>query len=822
MMQALAIVCVIVAAGLAIWMGQSWRKTRAEASAIAAPQPTPLPEVLPSIAGSAPDWYAVLPGKHLLQHCKVSETLEQIQRQTRLSDAVFERDLGAALRTYAEFVQLAPASEAHHHAHIGGLIAHTLEVILSALVLRNGKLLPLNAKTEIIDAQRDHWTYAVFLGALLHDIGKIMTDLRIEVRDSPKSPTRPWLPFSGPMTASYAKEYRIGFAPKSQRDYLAHKRLSLVLLQAIVPANALAFLGRENSVLDALTSYLVEDGEKTEGTAALATIIKMADQRSVAFNLSHGPRNQLSTATAVPLVEILMRAMRDILRQGTALPLNRSGAAGWVFDGAIWFVAKRLADVVREHIQKTAPDESIPGANKNDRLFDTWQDYGVIDVTANGRAVWNVVIEGPDYSHQLGVLKFPLNRLFDDVAHHPTAMQGRVQVIDQVTAPIVAPATDAVISETDERKSETTGTNSAIQEEKAFQEELGAPAHVSEEDPDVDDLPPMPELVSAPPPPPAPSRKNAKSSRQGRNQEHEADFNENWIAPEMPAARLSPPAPETAPASTPISSSGVPKPRRPTQSAEKLLKGLGLTPPTVSARSSKQAASATADLHGGPSAELLDPADDVSRRQQRVTTNSSPAPSLAKQPKIAPVLADGNRLSSETAATPAPTETRAVLKQVAASGTSGPVSPFAQPPKLKTDVEPDPLAISFMGWLQQGLASGNLLYNEVNAPVHFVQGGMALVSPRIFKEYASEHGKAAEIVQKKVIDAGWNLKGPTGNILHFATVKKGNVRVGKLAAVVIQFPERWIQPLPPANHCIVPFDMALDPAAGVAESRSKP
>ena len=50
--------------------------------------------------------------------------------------------------------------------------------------------------------------------------------------------------------------------------------------------------------------------------------------------------------------------------------------------------------------------------------------------------------------------------------------------------------------------------------------------------------------------------------------------------------------------------------------------------------------------------------------------------------------------------------------------------------------EPSAAAMEFIGWLQRGLASREIKYNETGAPVHFVEEGMALVSPLIFKLYA--------------------------------------------------------------------------------------
>lgn len=52
--------------------------------------------------------------------------------------------------------------------------------MLAALTWRNAMLLPGGSQIEEIDAQRDQWSYVVFFVALLHDIAKPITDLRIQ------------------------------------------------------------------------------------------------------------------------------------------------------------------------------------------------------------------------------------------------------------------------------------------------------------------------------------------------------------------------------------------------------------------------------------------------------------------------------------------------------------------------------------------------------------------------------------------------------------------------------------------------------------------
>lgn len=749
----MSLLAVSLAAGsfaAAGWIGWRYLRRRPETANNA---PVTEPEVALRLSGSSDNWCKVLPGEVLLQHCHAQPTLDEILRQTRLAPDVFVRDLRSALVAYAEFVQLAPASESHHHAHPGGLLAHTLEVLLAATTLRNGYLLPLGAPTELIDQQRDHWTYTVFLSALLHDIGKIMTDLRLLARDTPQSPVRRWLPLSGALTQSYATEYQIGFAPTSERDYLAHKKLSMILLQAIVPANTLAFLGRENTVLESLSAFL--GGDSKPGTAAfegaktLGAIIKKADQMSVAHNLQHGPRERFATATAVPLIERLMSTIRSMLAQGTALPLNRDGAAGWVFDGAIYFVAKRLADAVREQIQKEEPEDAagVPGPNKNDRLFDTWQDYGAIDLNpVTGQAIWHVTVEGEGYSHGLSVLRFPLHRLYDDPARYPAPMTGRIVLVDKGAKggkksgePI-----EADLQQTSEQDAPTAANG---QLPLVLPTETAAPASLSPKDrardvdPDDDLFEPVdpgPTLPSAPAPVPPPAG-------QGRA-----------IGRSVPEGRT----PKEIQA---------PRPPRPAES-KKLAKIEVKAPKAASGQvvAKKPAAPASESANLSPrDDQLLDEEDAVVARRRKPT----------KAP-----------------AAPAP------------------VAPYAMAPKLASSVaEPSALAIAFIEWVQHGLAGGSMTYNEPGSPIHFLPSGMALVSPRIFRDYAEAVGESSNTVQQQVIAAGWNIKAAgNSNILHFAVVKRDGVRAGKLSAVVIEHPERWVNPVPPINGCIVPFEMSVD------------
>ncbi len=371
----------------------------------------------------------VLAADDLLRLVGAGKALDETYRQSRITRAAWERDLLPLLHHYAEFVQLMPASESHHHAHVGGLLIHTLETVLAATTWRSGCLLPPGAKAEALDAQKDHWTYAVFIAALLHDVGKPLTDVRVSWYVKGSTEPNTWVPLSGSLRDFSAFQYKVEFAGKADRNYEAHKKLGALLLQRIAPSSALNFLGSQPGVFAQLNQFL--SGEDS----VISDLIKRADRESTARSLASGSRARFPSARSVPLVELLMGAIRSMLKDGGVMPLNRDGAIGWVDGDSIWFVSKRLADSVREYVRKHAPDEPIPGDAKNDRLFDTWQEYGcAVTNPATGGAIWHTIVHGLDnggYSHSLSMLRFPLAKLWASSEDYPKPMQGRIEVISE-------------------------------------------------------------------------------------------------------------------------------------------------------------------------------------------------------------------------------------------------------------------------------------------------------------------------------------------------------------------------------------------------------
>lgn len=783
----LATMLLLGAAGSAAiaWRGRLRHAAAGEDAAADGP-PTPVAAVAPKLdlAGSESGWLRTADATTLLQAVHAGDTLEHLQRQSRLAAPVWERDLLPALHAYAQLVQLMPASESHHHAHAGGLLAHTLEVLLAAATWRNGCLLPQGAPAEQIDAQRDHWTYVVFFAALLHDVGKPLTDSRIEWRRPGHQQPLRWLPMAGSLVDCGAQEYRVGFAPKGERDYTLHQRLAVLLLQRVAPASARSFLAQEPQAMQALTRFL--QGE--DRSSSVAQLVRRADQASTARALAQGSRARFATAQSVPLAELLTTALRDLLHQGTQLPLNRDGAAGWVHDGCVWFVAKRVADQVREHLKQHLPDEGIPGEQKNDRLFDAWQEYGcIITNPMSQQAIWYVKVHGedasgaPTYSHSLTMLRFALNKLWDDPASYPAPMAGRIEVLAS------------------RKPAAATGD---------------APAAASAAQPK------------------APNAAPGEPPKAGADQEPQAAAGAASKTASAPEAKVVPSgvrAPTFRSPGKPAVEASAKKGAR-TAEAPKPLESRSAPGPTVSEAAPARTGSDYLDEEDSAAIEM---------RRERQARSAAAAATVQLAPKAAANAAKGTAdvLEQPGKARPADATVSRPLRQLpqraepaivpnaAAAGTpdlpagEAPPGPVLLAPVLPavpgaTHAKvPSPLAVQFMQWLQAGLASNSIRHNDVASLVHFVPQGMAIVSPLAFKAFVREGNvpgdpeRAVLTVQREVLKAGWHVPaGPGGKNIHrFVVRARSGVTAGRLAAVVLDQPHRWVLPVPPPNPAIQPL-----------------
>jgi hypothetical protein len=155
-----------------------------------------------------------------------------------------------------------------------------------------------------------------------------------------------------------------------------------------------------------------------------------------------------------------------------------------------------------------------------------------------------------------------------------------------------------------------------------------------------------------------------------------------------------------------------------------------------------------------------------------------------------------------------------------------PVSPAVTVPKRPSErgqpekKPPSEAALRFMGWLQAGLGDATLPYNQTKALVHFVRSEtdeivMLLVSPAIFRRFAQEYPEIAQAqgeagdhlgmgIQRAFAKADWHIRSPAGkNVFRYQVMRNGDKGGNLLNGFLVREPERFVNPVPPANDRLV-------------------
>jgi hypothetical protein len=151
----------------------------------------------------------------------------------------------------------------------------------------------------------------------------------------------------------------------------------------------------------------------------------------------------------------------------------------------------------------------------------------------------------------------------------------------------------------------------------------------------------------------------------------------------------------------------------------------------------------------------------------------------------------------------------AVTESVQAVSPSGALAP----PVSQASFSDQPV-VGFFDWLSAGVAGGSIEINTRSALVHHVPEGLLLVSPGVFRSFLAWQGvdvnsqEALKRLQRSVLKAGWHLVGADGaSVLGYAWTKNSKATT-RVHGVVIEQPQRLLDPLPPINSRLVRIAVA--------------
>lgn len=397
----------------------------------------------------------ILSAKQLFEYCKIQENLNEWRPLAGLDANVFDALFLETMCSFAEMVQLAPASESHHHSGPGGLLTHTYDVITLALKKRRGYQLPLGGSIAEINDQRHLWTVGVFIACLLHDIGKLSSTIRLMIKYK-NGTEKPWNTHSEALChRKYAVSYRIIF---EKNDYEYHHKISLTHFH-ILPRHLRSWLFQYPQVMSEVCAYLW--GDRFE-SGIIGEIAEFADRESTARNLQIPADHRFSNA--IPVIDRYLKMIRQWILENT-IRINVNGGMGWVdHQGHLYLVCRSLADKIIQECEsqglKNLPQDPV-------RVYDILQEHGYALPTEDGKAIWNIHITAPSFAHKFTCLKFDA-RKFSTPTKMLKPLEGTITVarLNEKREPNITTAEAPIVNESTEEISTQEHEVSVIETEQ--------------------------------------------------------------------------------------------------------------------------------------------------------------------------------------------------------------------------------------------------------------------------------------------------------------------------------------------------------------------
>jgi integrating conjugative element relaxase (TIGR03760 family) len=424
----------------------------------------------------------VLTGDALIELLQLHSRIAEVRDLMGLPESDWQICCMDALRNFAEAVQLAPASEIHHHAFCGGLLVHTLDAIVIALKIRRKFSLPTGAGAERVNEAATRWTYGVFCALLLHDPGKVGAGVSLLAKTA-EGQAR-WSPLNGSMRKHGVVEYQLSF---EKAPYKLHNQIGLALFSELIPEPGRRWLSVDQELLQQLLCAVGD--VHAPGSGVIGEILVQADGQSVAKDLGQ-PKSKGQTigASGIALVDKYMRSLRGLLASNK-LALNKPGAQVFVTrrknapeaTSDVWILCRAAAEAIVKDLRES--DASVPSAPE--RVYDTLQEHGMCLATPSGKAIWNATVHCGSWCAEFSLLRMEAHRLWGP-GKVPAAFAGSVKVKKSANPGAAVKATSETVAHSVEPRPTAQGMRYFLDDvSTAGPEELTAASEAGTSAPEV-------------------------------------------------------------------------------------------------------------------------------------------------------------------------------------------------------------------------------------------------------------------------------------------------------------------------------------------------
>jgi hypothetical protein len=290
---------------------------------------------------------------------KMMPQINRMKSELGLTYDEFDEIMLPVMLRWIEYADLLPASEYNHHSTGGGLIYHSFDVAIRAMIRAQTTQFPKGIGT-MADTQNSnyHWKVATVLAALLHDGGKVLAD--IVVSDGNPDPHKEivWDAHDDQTLNEWAQEHNIEryFVRWNKQRHMKHQNASLMVMQRLVPQRTWSWIddcfdGKfiHSAMLNAVAKGSVEH--------PMSRIVAESDSVSTREDRYHRNSHITKEIKRIPLSDLMADSIKHKVLTGH-FEVNRKGAKIWFVDNKLYLIWQAIAPELIQEISEAG--YSIP------------------------------------------------------------------------------------------------------------------------------------------------------------------------------------------------------------------------------------------------------------------------------------------------------------------------------------------------------------------------------------------------------------------------------------------------------------------------------
>lgn len=334
----------------------------------------------------------------ILNRPTIKKRVFQIREISAVNNKFFNEYYLPVIKNLAVRFQDAPASKNHHHSHDFGLIEHSLEVALFSMRYSLSTNYFPDGDEEKIQLLQYAFTYCVFIGAMLHDSAKIITDYSFKIQNNGE-----WIHWSALYADIPSQKEEVPYRLfRNQNDdgikykKTSHEIAATMLFTEVVPLVGLKWLHEFSKMYaDSMFIDLIHTiGSDYDNGSSIGAAVKFGDMESTkrslkASGLAANMVTQDSLNKSTPLHEAYLIALSDLVSNYRSNGLNingrHKGANSHIerFGNLFFLSSKVLMAKATRWLQEQGV--TVPTADKAPQVL---CDNGIALTTPAGDTLW--------------------------------------------------------------------------------------------------------------------------------------------------------------------------------------------------------------------------------------------------------------------------------------------------------------------------------------------------------------------------------------------------------------------------------------------------